>query len=187
MRDGWVAVLILSLAGCVPWTVVPIEQENSQQQSAAFDAAAYVDSIWESRLLPTVLESAVDLRALLEAPRAFGPHCLVKGRGKVLRVNTESRSGKLELDVAPGVSILMGPVILDTSLRDAAGFIEFSQFVNQLDYAAVANELNARVVTTVVSTLDLAALAGKTVSFHGAATPAAGGGIEIVTVRLDVE
>ena len=154
---------------CVPWTVVPIEES-----AAPFSAKSYVDAIWDRQVIPTVLEGAT----------ADGP--LVKGRGRVQSVNTESRSGSLTLELADGsqVRLLIGPVILGTALRDAMAFIEFSQFTNQLDYAAVANALNDRVVKDVVAPIDLSALEGRTLSFHGARTP---GTNDIVPVRMEVE
>ncbi|MCP5109696.1 MAG: DUF2291 domain-containing protein [bacterium] len=149
---------LLLLTGCVPWTVVPIEEEAA----GPFDAKVYVDGIWESRVLAAEMEEK---------------------RGVVRRVNRESRSGRLEIELAGGeeVSILIGPVILGTALRDAVG-VEFSDFTNQMDYAAVANELNDRVVREVLSKLDFDGIEGKTVVFAGA-----GNGAEIVPVRLEVE
>ncbi len=149
--------LALGSAGCAPWTVVPITEE-----SGPFDAKSYVDSIWDERVNRATLES---------------------GRGVVREVNTESRSGRLVVALEDGaeVSILIGPVILGTALRDALG-VEFSEFTNQLDYAAVANALNDRVVQEVVAGVQLEGLVGKSVSFTGARS-----GTGIVPVRLEVQ
>jgi predicted lipoprotein len=190
------SLLFFLLAGClftscVPWSVVPIEDDSRQSQ--VLDPAAYVDSIWESTLLPTVAESAVELSSVLgRAPDAAGQPVLVQSRGVVLSLDTSSRSGKLLLDLDPydgeaDAALLVGPVILGTTLRDAAGFIEFTDFANQIQYADVANELNERVITDVVGPLDLAALPGKTVAFSGACTVAADTPPEIVPVEVTVE
>ena len=90
----------LLLGSCVPWTVRPIDQtDSSSGQARTFDAVRYVDSIWNSRVLPAVAASAVDLREALQAHPAG---CLlVKGEGRVLRVDTSSRSGLMLLDLAP--------------------------------------------------------------------------------------
>lgn len=178
-------------ASCVPWTVVPIEEEPAS--TAAGDAQAYVDSIWRSRLLPAARENAVDLAtAKARHERGEGRHFLVTGRGRVLSLDESSRSGKLLVDLDPGdgqpdAALLVGPVILGSAVRGAAGFIEFSQFVNQLAYADVANELNRRVLDTVLAPIDLAALPGKRVRFYGAWTPAGKTLPEIVPLILEVE
>ncbi len=179
------------LFACVPWTVVPIEEE--QQQSTTADPAAYVDSIWSSRLLPEVQQDAVDLataRARYDAGQ--GRYFLVKGEGKALSVDTTSRMGKLLLDTAPydgtpDVALLVGPVILGTALRDAAGFIQFSDFINQLQFADVANELNQRVLNNVIGPLDLDSLPGKVIAFHGAWDGSDAAIPEIVPVEVRVE
>lgn len=45
---------------------MPIEADVERQESEQFDAAAYVDGIWESEVRRTILENAVDLSTLLE-------------------------------------------------------------------------------------------------------------------------
>jgi predicted lipoprotein len=179
------------LVSCVPWTVVPIEEEPQQNTTA--DPSVYVDSIWDSRLLPAVRENAVDLAtARARYAEGQGRYFLIKGEGKVLSLDTTSRSGKLLIDAEPydgtaDVALLVGPVILGTALRDAAGFIEFTDFVNQLQFADVANELNQRVITDVAGPLDLPSLTGKRISFHGAWAASQAEIPEIVPVEVTVE
>ncbi|MCP5118696.1 MAG: DUF2291 domain-containing protein [bacterium] len=121
-----------------------------------------MDSIWEERVITAELET---------------------GRGIVREIKTESRTGRLVVELEDGqeISILTGPVILGTALRDAAG-IEFGEFTNQMDYAAVANELNDRVVREVVPGTDFDGIKGKTIEFTGARS-----GTELVPVRLEVQ
>ncbi len=193
MRAIVVSCLLASclFVSCVPWTVVPIDDDS--QPSQALDPAAYVDSIWDSRLLPTVKENAVELPTVLaQLPGPAGQYVLVKGLGRVLSLDTSSRSGRLLLDLEPydgdaDAALLVGPVILGTALRDAVGFIEFTDFVNQLQYADVANELNNHVIADVVGALDLANLPGKTIAFFGACAATTGTLPEIVPVEVTVE
>ena len=196
-------LLLLANGACTPWTIRPIEAENAP---AAGNPARYVDSIWNSKLLPAVLNGAVDARTLLDALvkspadalTRYGhrdangpPYLLVKGEGVVTKVDTQSRVGLALIDVAPydgkpDLSIQIGPVLRGTSLRDATGVIRFTDFVNQLQFADVANELNDRVLKTVLSGIDPATLKGKRVSFAG--TAAADATIrELTPVRLTVE
>jgi predicted lipoprotein len=215
MRSGAAAlasVALLALGSCVPWTVRPIDEKPGAGQSgdASLNPAAYVDRIWSSRLLPAILESAVDARTLLDAlaasPEAArekygrrqqsGPaYFIVKGAGRVLEVDTRSRNGILTLDIAPpdgaaDVAIQIGPVLRGTSLRDSTGIVRFSDFVNQLQFADVSNELNARVLGEVLRSVNPAALRNKVVSFAGTATLGEGGQPpirDLIPVKLTVE
>jgi predicted lipoprotein len=77
------------------------------------------------------------------------------------------------VDVAPydgraDISIQIGPVLRGTALRDATGIVRFTDFVNQLQFADVANELNSRVLKTVLAPLDATKLKGRVVAFAGA-------------------
>jgi predicted lipoprotein len=173
-------------------------------------AAAYVDSIWTAKLLPAMQSSAVDARTLLQALAASpedaqaryghretnGPvYFLVKGQGKVTRVDNKSRAGLALLDVAPydgrpDLSVQIGPVLRGTALRDATGLVRFTDFVNQLQFADVSNELNTRALKTVLEPLDAAKLSGRVVSFTGALTADAKAEPplrEMVPVQLKVE
>jgi predicted lipoprotein len=90
---------------------------------------------------------------------------------------------------AATVALQIGPVVRGTALRDASGFIHFSDFTNQFDYASAANALNDHALRTVVGPLSIDALEGRTVTFTGAIGKAArreDGSIEIVPVRVDV-
>jgi predicted lipoprotein len=179
-------VLVLTALACVPWTVVPIEDDGST--APASDPRAYVESIWESRLLPA---AAGSIDVIDERPVAGVP-VLVTGRAEVIRHDTSTRSGRLLVDLEPtdgeaDAAILTGPIILGTALRDAAGFIEFTDFTNQLAFADVANELNQHVLDVVIASLNLDDLPGKTVHFQGAWLQSGGTIPEIVPVSLEVE
>jgi predicted lipoprotein len=206
-------LLTAGLCSCVPWTVRPIDSEQravGAAETVALTPAAYVESIWDSKLVPAVLDSAVDARVLLDAlaqspaeavsryerREASGPaYFLVTGSGVVVSVDTRSRVGLAMVDVAPfdgrpDVSIQIGPVLRGTALRDATGVVRFSDFVNQLQFADAGNEINERVLRAVLTPLHPASLAGKRVSFAGAlpareaSSPALA---ELVPVRLEVE
>lgn len=192
-RQSWVLFLLvlpcLAMGGCSPWTVVPISRSGNGQESSQFtDPAAYVDSIWSSKLVPAIRKDAVDARTLLsamsssmeDAERKYGRiangsawYFNVKGEGKVLAADTSSRVGLLEISVLPrgrqvDVSIQIGPVFRGSALRDSTGLISFSNFVNQLQFAEVADDLNNKAGQTVLASLDAKALVGKTVRFAGA-------------------
>jgi len=207
------AILVLAAAhvSCVPWTVRPIDSADSAAVSKpAMTAGAYVDSLWSARLLPSIENAAVDARVFLDAYAkspveawtrwgrrdAGGPLYLsVKGEGRVLALDTKSKVGLAMIDVPPldgkaDVTIQIGPVMRGTSLRDATGLIRFTDFVNQLEFADVANELNDRVLKTVLASLSPSSLAGKSVSFAGTAGAQPGSAPpirELVPVRLAIQ
>jgi predicted lipoprotein len=181
--------LCLALVSCVPWTVRRIEDEEQGKAAGQrpLNPAAYVDSIWSAKLIPEILHSAVDARTLLQAisvglddaGRKYGRregggayHFMAKGEGRALSVDTSSRNGLLFLDLAPydqrpDLSIQIGPVLRGSSLRDAPGIARFTDFVNQLQFADVGNELNRRVLETVLGRINPGSLQGQLVTFAG--------------------
>ena len=183
---AWLVMQCLSLSGCKPWTLVPISAA-SDPQALSQNPAAFVDSIWSAKLVPAIVGSAVDVRTLLAAMSASigdaeqkygrnvngdGWYFNVKGEGTVLAVDTSSRNGLIELGVLPharrpDVSIQIGPVFRGSALRDSTGLIAFSSFVNQLQFAVVADDLNSKANQTVLSFLDAKMLVGKKVKFVG--------------------
>ena len=171
MLCGW-------LGSCTPWTVRPIESESKGPATAA----GYVDSIWSGKLVPAVGNSAVNARVLLdalaaspsEAHRRYAHSCcfMVKGAGKVIALDTRSRVGVAMVDVAPfdgkpDVSIQIGPVLRGNTLRDATDIVRFTDFVNQLQFADAGNEINDRVLKTVLAPVAKDVVPGRMIQFAG--------------------
>jgi predicted lipoprotein len=114
-------ILLLFLAGRYGFTVVTIEEVENTVQSEAFDPVAYVDGIWESRLLPAFDDGVVNLARILSElePSADGTvpkddlievadqyglitvgeaHVyMVEGEGKITNVNAETSLGTAEV------------------------------------------------------------------------------------------
>jgi predicted lipoprotein len=87
-------------------------------------------------------------------------------------------------DGQPDLNIVLGTAIHGTALRDALPFIQFSQFVNQVDFAKVASALNARAAKATEAALPAE---GADISFTGAvAVPSDNSLPEIVPVTLSV-
>jgi predicted lipoprotein len=206
--------LMLPLTGCTLWTVQSLHPAAGAAGAGGvvpgqpgFSAAAYVDSIWKSQVVPTVETTATDLPTLLAAikadPAAAGAkyghregqrpiNYLVKGTGKALTVDTTSRTGVVAIDLAPGdgkpdASIQIGPVLRGTSLRDALPFIQFNMFTNQIEYADVSNQLDDHVIKDALAGIDPASLQGKTVDFAGAFTQDPTGAVLITPVKLQAK
>ena len=156
--------------------------------STNLDPDKYVASIWSSKILPTVQKQAVELPTLLNdlerdpaaTAKRFGhyaidggpPSFLVKGSGRVVSVDTLSaRSTAGITSLAESCALIeVGPVLSGSDIRDALPFINFNQFVNQVQYGEVAISINARVTDKVLIQLDTDKLKGKRVVFTGAYT-----------------
>jgi predicted lipoprotein len=200
---GAVAVLALfATAGCRVATVRPLDEKGAPATGAVpasgpFDAAAFVDSIWRSEVLHS-LDEAPDVGAIAGRAAGFGDdplgsrHSLVvRGQGRVVNVDTRSRSGTatvaLDGEAHATVVLQVGPVITGTAIRDALPALGFDRFVNQIQHADVGNELNARVEREVLQRLDRAALRGRHVRFAGMASFEEGQPTTVTPVRLEVE
>jgi predicted lipoprotein len=157
-----VAAVAIVLAIARPWTIRPIHMSPAD----AFDAEAYVSSIWP-QILETADRSAVDVTTVGRVPPDTAGDSLptrrallVTGSGVVSRVDLGSRVGlaHVQIDglVAPGVAIQVGPVLRGTALRDALPFVRFTDFANR------------RVLQEVLGPIDVEALSGRNVSFTGA-------------------
>jgi len=188
MKRAAMAAVVMgcTLISCrAPWTVRPIDANEPDTGSGRrFDAAAYAASIWESRVVPAALH-APDFAAAVRA----GHPTLAKGIGRVLRIDAAGQ--RVLLDVAPydGKPDAQLPTggISGTALRDALPFIQFSQFVNQVDFAHAANALDSRAAAVASAALRGARL-GTVLSFAGALDLSAGDGVpEIVPVVLTRE
>lgn len=100
---------------------------------------------------------------------------MVKGTGTIVNVNTDSSLGTVEvkLDGYDGpikVLLYIGTRIPsdETSVRDAVGFINFGDFKEQTEYGKVGSEINKRILSDVLGSLDKSSLMGKQISFEGA-------------------
>lgn len=170
-----------------------------------FNAAGYVDTIWDDRVVPTITESAVDLSVLLSAlesdPQAaaeqYGHYAtgaysfMVKAQGIVDTVQADPDYGVIQIDLEPydgqpDAAVQIGPVIEGAALRDAVGFINYDDFESPIEHSMVNAELNARVSDTVVSNLDRAQLQGRLVVVVGAFTLTSPDSILITPIQLQI-
>ena len=196
-------------AGCsrVPGVYV-YEKDGQTAASKATDPKTFVAENWASKIVPTVHEKAVDVATVAAAVekdadaagKQYGhqsgtgsPYAyMVKGAGTVTDLDTSVPTGPMTVEVprAGGkplkVTVATGPVIAGTAIRDAVGFISFGDFINQIDYADVANQINNQVKTDVVGKVDLTSVKGKKVDFYGAFSALAPGTIFLVPTELTV-
>lgn len=202
VRNVRVALLLVCLlfstilfSGCKLYTVVSNDKNKDDQQgftAESFDANEFVNSVWDSKVIPTINQKAVDIGEVIkattsnvsEAGKKYGIRSaqegspwnfIVKGKGKILNVNKESRVGTLDVDLAPydgksDFKIQIGPVIKNTAVRDSFEFIKYDDFKNQMVFAELSNAFNKKITDTLLSKNDFANVKGKEVNFIGVFT-----------------
>lgn len=200
-------VLALPMVSCKIATVRSIDEDK--EAKAGFNPNNYVDSIWDSELIPTFREEAVEITDLLgqidaNQNKAIQDHGHRSGTGAysfmtfgeavVLAYAVDLRIGTLSLDFAPfdgtaEATMLVGPLIprRNDAVRDAVGFIRFNDFVNQTEFAEVSNALKDHVLSDVVAVIDPTTITGKTINFYGAFTLVDASEIEIVPVTIEIQ
>ena len=191
------AVVCLALVGACTVVKIEEDDGDGEDQYATwtktgtgFQATEYVAAVWDERILPVYEEEAVDYTTVLSSLRddrqsaseRYGlaretgePFFVFKVRGtcRVVEYDDSSRNGVIRVDVEPtdgevDAMLQVGPVIRGTAIRDSMEFIRFTDVGNQLQFAALANELNARMRKDSVEPLDLPSIVGKRISFLGA-------------------
>lgn len=208
---GFAIIVFLCLRP--PFVIKHLPPAASSGTAAAADTTSdpnsFVEPIWKSKVIPTILAQAVDAVVLLSEiranPEAAGQkygrreatnpfNYMIKGSGKVTQVNTESRAGTMTVEIGNGsnletINLQIGPVVIGTALRDATGLVNFNQFTNQIDYAGVSKEMNLRAIKDALAGNDPASFAGKTIQFFGAFTfdPKSTSPIRVTPVKLEVE
>jgi predicted lipoprotein len=198
---------VLMLTSCTFATVRSLDED--EEAKAGFNAADYVDGIWESQIIPTIQENAIDINELLTlidtseetAIEQYGARSgtgsysfMVRGEAQVLSLNTDSRIGSMTIDLAPfdgtpDAEMAIGPVIRNrnNAVRDAVGFIQFNDFVNQTEFADVSTAIKDRILQDVITPLDLESLIGKTIYFYGAFTLDNRDDLEIIPISIEVQ
>jgi len=198
---GWIigGVLVIAFVIWLPQniTIVPIAEVEAAALSAAFDAPTFVENAWESRIIPTAEERAVDLMTVLNAMEVDAQNkadkaqlaevanqyglittgeanvYIVRGTGTVTEVNTEGRTGimTVALDGYEGpvqVNLYIGTRIpSDETSVRDAVGIQFGEFKEQTEYGKVGSEINRRIIEQVLTPLDKENLLGKEVQFLG--------------------
>ena len=154
-----------------------------------FDAKAYVANIWKTKIIPTISDQAEDITFILDelfsnqevAEDKYGGRSgtgsysfMIKGTGNVISLNTASRVGTVSIALLKKydseIFITLGPVIKKDSIRDSVKFIQFNDFVNQLDFADVSRIIKTRVLNEIIGPLNLKEIVGKKINFEGAIT-----------------
>ena len=167
----------------------------------AFDPASFAVENYETEIVPQIEKEAVPLATLLTdlaggADEADFGNSSGTASSYSFPVTFRGVAGTpaggvvpIAVDGVPAdvtVQLQVGPALNGTALRDVTGTISFDQFTNQLEYQKVGTELNNQVKATVLDSLDVASLAGKTVTVTGAYTRVNPALVSVVPVKLEV-
>lgn len=114
--------------------------------------AQIAQTLWAPKVLPAAQANALNWPAIKQAQgQAKGPDgksVYAKFSGKVTAVDTEGLERKLTLEVNGDTVLLqLGPIIKGNAVRDAAGFMRFEDFKNQVQFAQVAKALNKQALS----------------------------------------
>jgi predicted lipoprotein len=200
------AVMMISATGCVK--VVKIGEESSLTGKTDFSASDSVSDLWESAqediegravdLGDFLTEANGDLSSLADK---YGKYSMgtsgsisypVKGTGTVEEVNQEKKAGYMtvKLDGYDGpevIKIQIGSIYKGSSTRDTLTIIDFGNYTNQEEWAAISQELHTMIDENVIQPADPASLEGKTIDFVGTFTVDGNDELLITAVKLDVE
>lgn len=195
-KKRWIVGLACAVfVALLPSSVVIVDGGELAEQEAAktFDPVAYVDEIWESRILPTFEEDAQDLATVLNAievdangngdksqlaavTEEYGTVTvgeafifLFRGAGTVTEVSPLGRA-TIAVDGYDGpieIELYVGGRVPsdETSVRDGVGFIDFGDFKTQTEFGQVAAEINGRVLNEVLAPFADEDLTGSEISF----------------------
>lgn len=206
-------LLLIVLAVAAPGPLIAIRSVNPKTGQVvlnnpqhAFNADQYVEGIWKSKVTPWVAQHEVNLDQLLSmlasnrkhAEKQFGTtseegvhNFVVHGQAQVASVNTSTPVGKIKLSSPDwhnhDVSLLAGPLIFSTALRDVFPFLQFDDFMNQVQYANVAESMNKYAIKQAYSGLKVKQLKGRTIKFTGAFTESPDGSVTIVPIDVKVK
>lgn len=200
------AVLAVLSTGCVK--VVKIGEEGALTGKVEFNASDSVSGLWEEAKA-NIEEKAVELPAFLEEAGGdlksladkYGKYSMgtsgsisyaVKGSGVVTEVNQEKKAGfmTVKLDGYDGpevIKIQIGSIYKGSSTRDTLDIIDYGNYTNQEEWAAVSQELHSKIDAEVVQAADPSGLSGKTIAFVGTFTADSNDELLITAVKLEVQ
>jgi predicted lipoprotein len=198
-------VIIGYAAGVKVAKIKKISTVNAEKKAQQFDPAAYVNSLWDSQIVPTIMSKAVDFQTVVSALKTdqqaaiaqYGHsesgayNFMVKSEGKVLAVDTSSSNGTLSIDLPPydgnaDLTIQIGPVVIGFSIRDSTGITTFNSVGNQIQYGQINRVLNERAVQAALNGIDPQTLQGKTIQFYGTFTLNDLSNITVIPIQIKV-
>lgn len=199
------AMVVVCTTGCVK--AVKIGEEATLTGKVEFDASSSVAGLWENAVA-NINEKAIDLDVFLAEANGdlkslvdkYGKYSMgtsgtisyaVKGSGVVEEVNQEKKAGYMtvKLDGYEGsetIKLQIGSVYKGSSTRDTLDIVNFGDYTNQKEWAAISQQLHASIDEQVIKPADPANLTGKNISFVGTFTVDGNDELVITPVVLNV-
>ncbi|HET7315498.1 DUF2291 family protein [Salinisphaera sp.] len=163
------------------------QQELAKIRSGQSKTTRDVSSLYADKIVPYAKSHAHDMAKVQKAladDSAFDKVCKKYGiqksqafpctfwvslTGTIKQVDRESRAGKMVIQTADGekVTVLIGPIIPGTDIRNGYPKISYNDFNNQGDFANLAEALNDEAVKVVKAASD-ALQPGKRIKVIGA-------------------
>ncbi|MEQ9865738.1 DUF2291 family protein [Pectobacterium aroidearum] len=158
-RACWVGIGALLLSAC---TVVDLDENGkpiipvdpaSTPGYSTMTPENIATALWQPTLLPAAQQQALSWDEVKQAQAALEDSArkavYARLHGTVRGIDRESREGKLMLDVqGDAVTLQLGPIVKGNAIRDAAGFIRFEDFKNQVQFAQLARALNNKAISS---------------------------------------
>lgn len=196
-------LVITTMTGCVK--VVKNGEEGKYTGKVEFNAGESVSGLWESAQA-NIEENALDIVAMLTEAngdlkslaskyaegKTGSISYAVKGSGTVLEVNQEKKAGYMtvKLDGYDGAEIIklqIGSIYKGSSTRDALDIIDFGDYTNQEEWAAISKELHFMIDSNVIQPANPAELTGKSIDFIGTFTENGNEELLITPIKLTVK
>lgn len=200
------AMAAVTMTGCVK--VVKIGQEGELTGKTEFDASSSVSDMWESAEA-NIEEKAVDLPEFLTEANGdlssladkYGKYSMgtsgsisyaIKGSGTVEEVNQEKKAGYMTVkldgyDGAEVIKLQIGSIYKGSSTRDTLDIINFGDYTNQEEWAAISQSLHSAIDENVIQPADPGSLQGKNIEFVGTFTADDDAELLITPVKLTVK
>ncbi|PHV70439.1 hypothetical protein CS063_10110 [Sporanaerobium hydrogeniformans] len=199
-------LMATTLTGCVK--VVKIGEEGKLTGKVKFDAGESVTELWESAQA-NIEEKAVDLNSFLKEANGdlksladkYGKYSMgtsgsisyaVKGTGIVEEVNQEKKAGYMVVKLVgyegkEVIKLQIGSIYKGSSTRDVLDIINFGDYTNQEEWAAISKELHTMIHTNVITANKPENLIGKTIDFIGSFTESGNDELLITPIKLTVK
>ncbi|MEI7262605.1 DUF2291 domain-containing protein [Pectobacterium carotovorum] len=158
-RACWVGLCALLLSAC---TVVDLDENGkpiipvdpaSVPGYSTMTPENIATALWQPTLLPAAQQQALSWDEVKQTQAALEDSArkavYARLQGTVSGIDRASREGKLMLDVqGDAVTLQLGPIVKGNAIRDAAGFIRFDDFKNQVQFAQLARALNNKALAS---------------------------------------
>lgn len=216
-----VAVALVVLIACTcRVTIVPdpvvqttLDAEGNEVVVQALTVAEqYCLDNWDSKIVPTVKERAVDMDTLIaqveaglnQAGAQYGYRAnetsawsfCVSAQAVVLELENADKPNRtqLVLDLAPydgqaDCKLFYGKVFssnIKNAIRDGVAFLKLDDFANQVEFADLTTAFNNRVKDDILSKTAAQDLVGKELSFYGCMSLTAAGYDNYVVIPVEL-